>query len=231
MARMQLNQNHPYYNPEKGFLSCKKAAEEDAEPKAMNILAILYSDGIGTAKNQELALNWFQKAAEAGYVKAWFNAGTMYREGLGTTQDFKKAFEYYCKGTELKATSSMFGKGYMLYKGFGCQQNYNQAFELFKVSSQYGNIASMYLLGICYRNGYGTPKNLILAKQWLTKAANYGHTPALNEMMEANAEFTDYKPTLNSYSKKKDSHPEAKTHFEPVQHQINNTTTLDGSDT
>ncbi|OOV19568.1 T9SS type A sorting domain-containing protein [Flavobacterium sp. LM4] len=229
MAKMQLNENHSFYNPEKGFLSCKKAAEEEAIPKAMNMLAILYSDGVGTEQNQELALSWFLKAAEAGYAKAWFNVGTMHREGLGTPQDFKKAFEYYSKGAALKATSSVFGKGYMLYKGLGCQQDYKQAFELFKESSQYGSLGSMYLLGICYRNGYGTPKDLVAAKQWLTKAANYGYEPAQNEMMEAEPEFADYKQTLTSYSKKKETHPEAKNHFEAVKHQINNPETLDGN--
>lgn len=229
MAKMQLNENHSFYNPEKGFLSCKKAAEEEGIPKAMNMLAILYSDGVGTEQNQELALSWFLKAAEAGYAKAWFNVGTMHREGLGTPQDFKKAFEYYSKGAALKATTSVFGKGYMLYKGLGCQQDYKQAFELFKESSQYGSLGSMYLLGICYRNGYGTAKDLVAAKQWLTKAANYGYKPAENEMMEAEPEFADYKQTLTSYSKKKETHPEAKNHFEPVKHQVNNPETLDGS--
>lgn len=230
MVRMQLNENNLKYNPEKGFLSCKKAAEEDADPKAMNMLAILYSDGIGTVSNQEQALYWFKKAAEAGYVKAWFNVGTMYREGLGTTQDFKKAFEYYSKGTALKATSSMFGKGYMLFKGFGCEQNYSQAFELFKESSQYGVVSSMYLLGICYRNGYGTSKDLIAAKQWLTKAANYGFKPAQNEMMEAEPEFTDYKETQKSYSKEKAVHQETiKETFEPMKHQLKKPQELEGT--
>lgn len=230
MARMQLNPNHIYYNPEKGFESCKKAAEEDAVPKAMNMLAILYSDGVGTTADQVQALYWFKKAAEAGYTKAWFNVGTMHREGLGTTQDFEKAFEYYSKGVELKASSSMFGKGYMLFKGLGCEQNYHQAFELFKESSQYGVLSSMYLLGICYRNGYGTSKDLVAAKQWLTKAANSGFKPAQNEMMEVEPEFADYKETLKSYSKEKIIHQEAiKSTFEPVKHQLKSTEGLEGT--
>lgn len=230
MAKMQLNQNHVYYNPEKGFESCRKAAEEEAIPKAMNMLAILYSEGVGVAPSQELALQWFQKAAEAGYLKAWFNIGTIYREGIGTTQDFKKAFEYYSIGTDLKATTSMSGKGYMLYKGLGCQQNYKEAFELFKVASQHGVLNAMYMLGICYRNGYGTPKDLVAAKQWLTKAANYGYSPAQNEMMEAEPEFVDYKETKKSYSKTKSIHQEGiKETFEPVSHRLDSAQELDGT--
>lgn len=230
VAKMQLNPNHFYYNPEKGFESCKKAAEEEANPKAMNMLAILYSDGVGTTVNQEQALNWFKKAAEAGYVKAWFNVGTMYREGIGTPQDFEKAFEYYSKGTDLKATTSMFGKGYMLFKGLGCEQDYKQAFELFKESSQYGVLGSMYLLGICYRNAYGTEKDLAAAKQWLTKAAGHGFKPAQNEMMEAEPEFSDYKETQKSYSKSKEINELAiKGTFEKVQHRLKSTKKLDGT--
>ena len=230
MAKMQLNQNHVYYNPEKGFESCRKAAEEEAIPKAMNMLAILYSDGVGTVQNHEQALYWFHKAAEAGYAKAWYNLGTMHREGLGTAQDFKKAYEYYCKGTEKNATSSMFGKGYMLYKGLGCQQNYGEAFKLFKESSQYRSVASMYMLGICYRNGYGTTKDLAAAKQWLAKSADYGHAPAQKEMMEAEPEFADYKETQKSYSKAKEIHQKAINEtFKPVQHQLKKAQELEGT--
>lgn len=229
MARMQLNPNHFYYNPEKGFESCKKAAEQDANPKAMNMLAILYSDGVGAEENQELALYWFKKAAEAGYKKAWFNVGTMYRKGLGTTQDFEKGFECYSKGTELKDLNSMVGKGYMFFKGLGCEQSYINAFELFKESSQYGVLSSMYLLGICYRNGYGTTKDLVAAKHWLTKAANSGFKHAQSEMMEAEPEFTDYKETQKSYSKEKTVHQEIiKETFEPVKHQLKNAQGLEG---
>ncbi|WP_026715273.1 tetratricopeptide repeat protein, partial [Flavobacterium daejeonense] len=230
MARMQLNPNHFYYNPEKGFESCKKAAEEEANPKAMNMLAILYSDGVGTEVNQEQALNWFKKAAESGYVKAWYNVGIMYKDGIGTPQDFEKAFEYYSKGTELKAISSMGGKGYLLFKGLGCQQNYEEAFELFKVASQYGNLNSMYMLGICYRNGYGTTKDVATAREWMTKAANYGYKPAQNEMMEAEPEFTDYKETQKTDSKSKEIHEKAiKETFQSVSHRLKSTEKLDGT--
>lgn len=229
MAKMQLNPNHLFYNPKQGFITCQKAATTEANPKAMNMLAVLYSEGVGTEPNQELALEWFEKAAKAGYLKAWYNVGIMHQKGLGTPQDFKKAYAVFDKASQIQQINCMFGKAYLLYKGLGCQQNYNQAFELLKVSSKYGNLGAMYLLGICYRNGYGTPKDLVLAKQWLTQSANYGHNPAVNEMMEATPEFADYKPTLNSYSKKKTTNTETKTHFEPVQHRINNTTSLDGS--
>jgi hypothetical protein len=230
MAKMQLNQNHVYYNPQKGFESCKKAAEEDANPQAMNILAILYSDGLGTNPNQQQALYWFTKAAEAGYQNAWFNAGTMHRNGLGTTQNFKKAFEYYTKGAASKTANSMFGKGYMLYKGLGCKQNYNEAFELFKESSKSGVTSSMYLLGICYRNGYGTPKNLVAAKEWLTKAANYGYKPAQNEMMEAQPELVEYKETQNTYSKTTEIHQKTIDQtFKTVQHQLKKPQEINGT--
>lgn len=230
MAQMQLNENHPHYNPYKGFESCKKAAEVDVNPKAMNILAILYSDGVGTTANQEQALYWFEKAAEAGYSNAWYNVGTMYRLGRGTTQNFEKAYECFSIGTEKGSASSMYGKGYMLYKGFGCEQNYGQAFELFKVSSNRGAVGSMYMLGLCYRNGYGVEKDLVEAKKHLTEAVNYGYQFAKDEMMEAEPEFANYKKTLKSYSKGKEIHNAAiKDKFQPVQHRIKSAEELDGT--
>lgn len=227
---MQLNQNHPKYDPDKGFESCKKAAEQDGIPKAMNILAILYSDGVGTIANQEQALFWFQKAAEAGYSNAWYNVGSMYRLGKGTLQNFEKAFECFSKGADKKSVSSIYAKGYMLYKGLGCKQNYDQAFELFKVAASRGSLGSKYMLGVCYRNGYGTAKDLVAAKENLTEAANSGYQFAKEEMMEAEPEFADYQQIQKVYSKSREIHQDAiKETFQSGSHRLKRTGKLDGT--
>ena len=51
-------------NPTKGFDLCKLAAERD-EVSAMQLLADLYSDGIGTVKNKVTAQKWRTAAAKA----------------------------------------------------------------------------------------------------------------------------------------------------------------------
>jgi TPR repeat protein len=51
-------------NPIKGFELCKIAAEKD-DISAMQLLADLYSDGIGTVKNKVTAQKWRTAAAKA----------------------------------------------------------------------------------------------------------------------------------------------------------------------
>jgi hypothetical protein len=51
-------------------------------------LATLYSNGLGTPRNDEEAEKWARRAAEQGLAPAEFNLGAMYLQGRGVVQDF-----------------------------------------------------------------------------------------------------------------------------------------------
>ncbi|QEK52460.1 T9SS type A sorting domain-containing protein [Pedobacter aquae] len=229
MARMHLDQNHYNYNPKKGFEIYQQIAQENTDAKAMNTLAILYSDGIGTNANQEQAFYWFKKAAESGYSNAWYNLGTMYRKGMGTQQNFELAFASFSKGDELNAVTSSYAKGYLLYKGLGCQQSYTEAIKLFRKSIKKGSLGSMYLLGLCFRNGYGIVQNIDSAKYWISNAANRGYNFAKEELMEAEPEFNGYNQVLNPNKKTKLSNVmEVKNSYEKVKHTLKSNKEIEG---
>lgn len=46
------------------------------------------------------AMEWFLKAAEAGYTDAMMLIGRMYEDGLGVEQDYDKAMEWYANADE-----------------------------------------------------------------------------------------------------------------------------------
>ena len=48
---------------------------------------ICYSQGLGVEKNDEEALQWFQKAAEAGHPAGKMNLAISYYEGEGVEQE------------------------------------------------------------------------------------------------------------------------------------------------
>ena len=47
----------------------------------------MFQDGEGLPQNFQLALKWFRRPAEKGYVQAQFNLAEMYAKGLGVPQD------------------------------------------------------------------------------------------------------------------------------------------------
>ncbi|WP_164071294.1 tetratricopeptide repeat protein, partial [Aliarcobacter cryaerophilus] len=48
------------------------------------------------------AREWFEKAANQGYVNAQYNLGMMYVNGYGVKQDYLKAKEYFGKACDNK---------------------------------------------------------------------------------------------------------------------------------
>lgn len=60
----------------------------------------MYFFGQGTAIDYEQAREWFLKAAEQGYVKAYFGLGEIYYYAYGVEQDIGAAARWYSQAAE-----------------------------------------------------------------------------------------------------------------------------------
>ncbi len=172
-----LNGPKESQQPQKAFDLFIQCANE-GNPIAMNAIGVQYKNGLGVAANRQMAIQWFKKAANVGYTKAWYNLGTAYRE----TMNFTAAYNSYCKAANLGDPQSVYAEGYMLYKGFGCKQDYKQAAFLFAQGAYIGKPNSMYFYGLCLRNGYGVPVNTDSARYWLIQSSSLGYTFATDEL-------------------------------------------------
>jgi len=73
---------------------------ESRDPTTQNYFGTLYSDGELVSQDDEMAIIWFQKAAESGFAIAQYNLGLHYMNGQGTSQDLRAAFEWFEKAAE-----------------------------------------------------------------------------------------------------------------------------------
>ena len=96
----------PPSSPEAGLPACKAALEgnkfdeafkclgplaKQGDAEAQHLLAKLYIDGKGTAKNSVLAVLWLRKAANQGNEEAMILLANMYISGQGVAQNIAKA--------------------------------------------------------------------------------------------------------------------------------------------
>ena len=72
-----------------------KIAVQDNWPAAIFTLALHFLNGRGTEKNLPLAVVLFERAANAGYIKAWNNLAQLYDSGVGVDQDIDEAVRLY----------------------------------------------------------------------------------------------------------------------------------------
>ncbi len=156
---------------------------EREDSKAMNALGLVYMRGLGVEADSEKAIQWLEKAGEAGYPRAYQNLGTMYKYArCGVPQDFEKAYAYFLKAVQVGGVSALYDTGYMLYKGFGCKQSYPEAARYFEEGANHDFPPCMYMLGLCYRNGYGKEKDTERARFWLDRAARFNYRSAFEEL-------------------------------------------------
>ena len=63
-------------------------------------LGLLYFSGVGLDKNHNLALQWFEKAADNGHPSAHYMLGKIYLNGIGTMPNIPKAIYHLEKASE-----------------------------------------------------------------------------------------------------------------------------------
>jgi uncharacterized protein len=64
----------------------------------LNGLGVLYERGIGAPQNSGLAAEYFRKAADNGYVRAYANLGQLYVDGLHMKEDMVEAYKWFTLG-------------------------------------------------------------------------------------------------------------------------------------
>jgi TPR repeat protein len=77
----------------------RKAAERGIVQSAFN-LAVSYTIGRGTQKNEREAARWMKLAADQHYTNAMFNFAIMLRDGIGVDKDLAAAEELCIKAAE-----------------------------------------------------------------------------------------------------------------------------------
>ena len=65
-----------------------------------DMLGVLYSEGLGVARDQAAAFHWFELAAAQGNPTAAFNLGLAYERGEGVAKNQAEAEKWYTKSAE-----------------------------------------------------------------------------------------------------------------------------------
>ncbi|NLC33111.1 MAG: sel1 repeat family protein [Clostridiales bacterium] len=153
---------------------------------AMLDLGGMYACGRGVAMDRDKALEWYMKAVELNYPKAFRCVGNFYfysrdAEGLLKTKDtalIEKAYQYYAKGAELGEQNCLYELGDMYLEGICVGRDVDKAFDLYSQccdviggetrDDSYADVCMR--LGKCYHYGFGVPVDLKIAHKYLTIA-------------------------------------------------------------
>ena len=163
----QLLYNEKKY--EQAFGWALKSAKQGST-LGIHLLAKMYKDGLGTAKDVNEAIKWHRKGAEKDYLFDILDlAELLYNE-----KQFTEALKWYKVVVE-KHEIEHYKLALMYYRGEGCAKNYSEALRLFTVSANKQNDKAMNYLGYMYEHGLGCIANHHKAFEWYEKSAHWGN--------------------------------------------------------
>ena len=151
------------------FEEYRKAAEK-GDVNAQNNLGDCYYHGKGVVKNYQMAVYWYEKAAEKGAwdKKAQSNLGDCYYYGRGVVKNGKTAVRWYEKAANNGHPYAQNKLGDLYFNGeCNLPKDPSQAMAWYKKAAENGNVDAMYNLGRCYES----VGDLAKAEEWYQKAA------------------------------------------------------------
>ncbi|KAI9005495.1 hypothetical protein CLU79DRAFT_593841 [Phycomyces nitens] len=126
-------------------------------PIAMFLYGVSLRHGWGCKKNEHLAFQYLQKAAEHAVLDI---------NSLSSTVNTSAS-----KGELIMAIYEL---GVSFRHGWGCKKNKETAVYFFKIAADLGDADAQNDLGHCYYNGHGTKKDLYMAAKYYRLADKQG---------------------------------------------------------
>lgn len=160
-------------------VGAKKKAES-GDPSGMYEYALVLMR-LGGDENDTEAVEWANKAIDAGETKAYYVIGTCYQRGSAFEEDEKKAVEYYRKAAEADCGDAYNALGNCYANGKGVEKNLEKAEECYRKGAVLDNSNSrVNLAGMIFAGDANGDKNE--AAEWLLSAAVDGDESALQNL-------------------------------------------------
>lgn len=136
-------------------------------------VGLMYANGVGTAQNLALAIEWVAKAANKGLPAAQYLLATRYALGIVVERDERAAMGWY-----LNASEQGYAKATLALGRFFAEPHPQLANELFEEAAKAGNVESQYALAVVLGEQAQTMQEQAQALRWLDSAARQGHSKA-----------------------------------------------------
>ena len=152
-----------------------KSKAEDGDVQAQLALAKAYDLGEGVPKDEEKAVQWWEKAAAQGNVSAQVSLGGVYSLGAGVPKNYAAAVRWWKKAAEQGDVTAEGNLGTAYGLGTGVPKDEVESVRWHTKAAANGNSASQFSLGMFYIQGAGVPKDEAEGVKWLRKSADQGN--------------------------------------------------------
>ncbi len=149
-----------------------KISSKKGYAPADNALAVIYDEGIAVEQNHDLALEYYEKAANNHHVSAQYNLAVYYYEHDPKNPKLQKYLSQAISNNDSDALN--------LSAKIALKEGKNtEAYQIFSKSASQNNPTALFYLYLMKLDGIGTYKNNHEAINFLKKSANLNQPDAL----------------------------------------------------
>jgi TPR repeat protein len=159
------------------FISSLKFADVALSGPEQYGIAMRYRDGRGVRADDALAVYWFRRAAEQGYLPAWTELCWHVEHGRGLPLEVQGATQCYRRMAERGEPKAQWRVGLMYAHPDGTAADYAVAADWARKSAEQGHPWGQSLLAALYWYGRGVSEDQAEAFKWLRLAVE-GNYPA-----------------------------------------------------
>ena len=146
-----------------------------------------FQRGRGTDKDMDKALEYYQRAAEAGSDYCAATLGNLYRQTYDIEKNIAKSIEWYTKACEMGNMPAGISLASIYLYGAdqnGTEKNPEKAAAILQVLAEKGYVPAQTQLADLYMSGEGVPWDSAKAFEWLLKAAAQDYAYAEMEIAD-----------------------------------------------
>jgi len=147
-------------------------AKPDCE--AQFTLGQRYARGMGVAKSDVVAADWFQRAADLGHIEAQRYLAFAHLHGRGIKKDEAEGVRRLRMAADRGDVPSQRQLGFHYATGSGVPFDPSEGVHWFRLAAEQGDYLAQYNLGLAYANGRGVPFNQAQSLHWYQLAAKAG---------------------------------------------------------
>ncbi len=147
-----------------------EAAAKVGNIQAMAALGSLYAEGLGVARDDQRAFEWYLRAAEGGHATAQGVVARLYSTGQGTPKNDANALLWARRGAEKGDAESQYVMGLRHAGGLGVKRDSGEALLWFGAAAEQGLVRAQYSVGFLLAQGAAAAKNPVHAERMRSEA-------------------------------------------------------------
>ncbi len=145
-----------------------------SDPNENLYMGLRYRLGLGISKNDAMAFQFINAAAQEGLAFARYLLGYCYDLGIGTGIDKTAALKCYQLAAEQGYAVAQRKMGFYCLNSKYVDKDESEAFRWFRLAAEQGDMSGQAKLANCYHKGIGVNKDESEAFRWIRLVAEQG---------------------------------------------------------